>query len=498
MTLFTPDLFLTNMEANDNEVSVPTYFSYLWSGKFVELDGVDDAIEFNDIPFSTVTSSSNIAFGSWARCEAYVSGKPMVMWGGTFPNDTYGLKIQSGFVYVWCEGTSGRTEFKSDAGGYDDGALRFYAGSINGSTAKIFAFDINGVGGEIASTLLGGSNNFDGVNISGAVDIGAQDASTGGANFFEGQIGRQVFFDDQTLIEADWQDWVDAEEAAKLTLWTPTEITTDQWLDASDTSPTNIIESGGDVSQWTDKSTIGTNHVTQGTGLDQPTTDVVAAEINGLNTIRFDGIDHHLINTSYAIDTDNISIFMVRKFHLLGGSNLRAMVIYRTSGATGQLYHSAGTTESHFGYRLPENKPCKWTPSDLNAHVMSYTKSGSDQEGWQDGDSKDTETSSLTDFTSHEIAVGSHTSGQSPSQVDIAEFIVICGTVDADTRQKIDGYLAWKWGLQANLPSGHPYEDAAPLVGGDTGPIGGLGRPSFRLDMLRQTKWIRGPLRWKR
>ena len=29
-------------------------------------------------------------------------------------------------------------------------------------------------------------------------------------------------------------------------------------------------------------------------------------------------------------------------------------------------------------------------------------------------------------------------------------------------RQKIEGYLAWKWGLQTSLPVGHPYKSAAP------------------------------------
>jgi len=29
-------------------------------------------------------------------------------------------------------------------------------------------------------------------------------------------------------------------------------------------------------------------------------------------------------------------------------------------------------------------------------------------------------------------------------------------------RQKLEGYLAWKWGLEGNLPVGHPYKGAAP------------------------------------
>ena len=32
---------------------------------------------------------------------------------------------------------------------------------------------------------------------------------------------------------------------------------------------------------------------------------------------------------------------------------------------------------------------------------------------------------------------------------------------DAD-RKRVEGYLSWKWGVQANLPSTHPYYSAAP------------------------------------
>jgi hypothetical protein len=49
-----------------------------------------------------------------------------------------------------------------------------------------------------------------------------------------------------------------------------------------------------------------------------------------------------------------------------------------------------------------------------------------------------------------------------PFYGNIAEIIIAPIAVDTDTRQKIEGYLAWKWGLQANLPPGHPYENAAP------------------------------------
>lgn len=40
--------------------------------------------------------------------------------------------------------------------------------------------------------------------------------------------------------------------------------------------------------------------------------------------------------------------------------------------------------------------------------------------------------------------------------------VVVVDEVNLATVQKIEGYLAWKWGLQAKLPSGHPYENEPP------------------------------------
>jgi hypothetical protein len=45
---------------------------------------------------------------------------------------------------------------------------------------------------------------------------------------------------------------------------------------------------------------------------------------------------------------------------------------------------------------------------------------------------------------------------------DFYEIIVYDGIMTSLQRQQIEGYLAWKWGIQANLPAGHPYKTAAP------------------------------------
>jgi hypothetical protein len=40
--------------------------------------------------------------------------------------------------------------------------------------------------------------------------------------------------------------------------------------------------------------------------------------------------------------------------------------------------------------------------------------------------------------------------------------VIMVQTTDTTTRQLIEGYLAWKWGLTSSLPSDHPYKNSAP------------------------------------
>jgi hypothetical protein len=45
----------------------------------------------------------------------------------------------------------------------------------------------------------------------------------------------------------------------------------------------------------------------------------------------------------------------------------------------------------------------------------------------------------------------------------ISELILISGAlVGTLERQKLEGYLAHKWGLEASLPVGHPYKTTGP------------------------------------
>jgi hypothetical protein len=47
----------------------------------------------------------------------------------------------------------------------------------------------------------------------------------------------------------------------------------------------------------------------------------------------------------------------------------------------------------------------------------------------------------------------------------IAEVVITLFAPTLRERRTIEGYLAWRWGLEANLPANHPYRNRPPLIG---------------------------------
>lgn len=103
------------------------------------------------------------------------------------------------------------------------------------------------------------------------------------------------------------------------------------WLDASDTA--TITQSGGAVSQWSDKSGFASNF-TQGTGANQPTTN--SRTINSLNVIDFDGTNDFMSCPSstslfnYLHNTTGGTVFFVG----LIDSTSAAVLLRNTTGSS--------------------------------------------------------------------------------------------------------------------------------------------------------------------
>lgn len=74
-----------------------------------------------------------------------------------------------------------------------------------------------------------------------------------------------------------------------------------------------------------------------------------------------------------------------------------------------------------------------------------------------------TGTSSATNSTDG-INIGRYSGGNPHQKYMLAEVLVIRAALGSTDREKLEGYLAHKWGLTAGLPGGHPYKSSPPTI----------------------------------
>ena len=252
--------------------------------------------------------------------------------------------------------------------------------------------------------------------------------------------------------------------------WDPSLISTALWLDAADAS--TITESGGAVSQWNDKSGNG-RHVTQATAGSQPT--LATNAVNGRSTIDFDGNDL-LDNTNAALQRNlsGATIFSVSKLDV---DSAGLKVIFQTDtilGTTRSIFDYNDGTVTGFsagGRRTVTNSFQRQGISaysgavTLNCAVFNYAAATLSliENGTITVNAAAFQDAGVTDSDAGELAVGALNNNTANWDGYICELLFVDSVVSTDTRQKIEGYLAHKWGLTADLPADHPYKTAVPV-----------------------------------
>ena len=238
-------------------------------------------------------------------------------------------------------------------------------------------------------------------------------------------------------------------------LWTPADITTDVWLDAADTA--TITESGGFVSQWNDKSG-NNNHFTQPISSRQGITNSV--NLNGNNVIDFDGAKG-MINPTNIIDRDNdyfVAVIYAASRTSLGAS--RTLVGRGSSNGTYNWLIGPynGQNNVYVGSFITGS------PAALNNYFINTinTDASASNSFYENGNLIGVRTGNRRLGA---LSIGVEGSYGEPANSHIAEIIVIPNEISTPERQRIEGYMAHKWGLEANLPASHPYRAAAPFIG---------------------------------
>lgn len=237
-------------------------------------------------------------------------------------------------------------------------------------------------------------------------------------------------------------------------LWSPTNITTALWLDAADAS--TLIASSGRISQWSDKSG-NARHATEAEAGPKITT----AFQNGLNVVEFDPASNTINQLALASQLTGLGhVFFVAKknnvndsgvvsSNFLAGDDVRSIIFGDGNGSNFLVQQITGS--------LSTAVPGQW-------HIAEIETTGVNASLGING----TRTTSADTDTMQVSHIGRYANtnttfrNQYSFRGVIGEYIAIVSSLSTTNRQKMEGYLAHKWGLTANLSSDHPYKTFGP------------------------------------
>lgn len=261
-------------------------------------------------------------------------------------------------------------------------------------------------------------------------------------------------------------------------VWNPSMIQTALWLDAADA--TTVTTVSGAVSQWNDKSGNGRN-ATQPSSTKRPTYS--AAFLNSKAVVSFDGSNDILgfTNRTLASNVNAISYFFVAISNAPSSTDYRALIDLNTNPGPDRasVYFRSSTVEAG-GRRLDadsyqfQQAGALTTLACLGSVIFDYSsaalgvgfngsalsyRSG----GFQTAGSTSNTDSTFTSIGAANDAIDAFTvTFNGACNCRIGEIIAVQSAVTTSVREKIEGYLAHKWGLTANLPAGHPYKTVGP------------------------------------
>jgi len=252
-------------------------------------------------------------------------------------------------------------------------------------------------------------------------------------------------------------------------IFTPTQISgCALWLDSADAA--TVIQSGGTVSQWNDKSG-NANHAKQTTASNQPTYTNTSSGIrfNPTNSGATQNTTQFLSNTAVSISLTAHAIFIVQSQSAATSNTPRAFAIgngvadYQLSGILfGSLFSpyttflTYGLVSGNYGANLTTTTP--W-PLGVYADVFDTTTvAGTYTNGTRVANEGPNGGYTFSNAATYYYVGCGYNSGTTGFYNGTSyEIIVYSNLITPAQRQQVEGYLAWKWGLQGKLATSHPY-----------------------------------------
>jgi hypothetical protein len=230
------------------------------------------------------------------------------------------------------------------------------------------------------------------------------------------------------------------------------------WLDPTDSS--TVTRSGANVSAWADKSGNGWNMTTQN-GSPQYNTSLInnLPGMDVTNSSAFISVANQTISSNASL-----AMILVVKSGIANwgsffthGSRDTDIAMERNSisaGTTLQFQTANDNTGANITYTVDQNSLYLGTITTGTSRFFERFGGGT--------------TTTATGTNGYSMASGLQTirigrsdAGESCNSL-LGEIVYYNKVLSTLERQQVEGYLAWKWGLQGSLPADHPYKNAPP------------------------------------
>lgn len=231
------------------------------------------------------------------------------------------------------------------------------------------------------------------------------------------------------------------------------------WYDGADPLNTGSAPANGtSITRWFDKSTYNNDAVAVSAA------PYVVDATNG-NYLNFNGTAQYTITSNGFVVNQYYTVFVVERlqsasgnFPLFGGSG--------GSANTNLNAYYSGTNSVQIRFNQYANDLIGSAPPYVDAasqpsRIWSFSQQNQDREIFLYG-STIVSNNSNTFLSSWAGAQLGWAAGSSPYPGHLREYIFYNGLMGNYERQRVEGYLAWKWNLQNFLPLSHPYKSVVP------------------------------------
>ncbi len=252
-------------------------------------------------------------------------------------------------------------------------------------------------------------------------------------------------------------------------LWTPAAVRGDLacWWDFSER---------GTLTHATGISAIKSRHksdvtMEEGTGSKQPVFSPLG--FNGRTCANFSGTNNTLgqVTTANSVMANSFTAVIAFSVLSTSGGDTRVLSFctsgndYDSSAAAAMLYRSAANTLTTYQNGAVR---CSTTATDGVAQVFAVDSDGTTCRHWRNGTAGGSGAwGTISLGSSTRFLIGKFNVGASETNHKglWAEGFVV-RLYAPHLRQRMEGYLAHRWGLASSLAASHPYRNAPPLLGG--------------------------------